>query len=204
MILKFDHISFSCTKENAKSTSVVAGCKPEFQELSLRNLDCKQTFFKDAHPDHDIYMYAGAQTIPIEVTAYDTCHLGRDSMTVEKERIILYSPEPERTAQFLMLFGLREVRRSEGEFVLEGRFVLGGVVVGVRKADAVEWRLDKEGWSSLGFLAGDARKELDRIRAAGCDVTDVEELEVNQRLLRIGFCVGPFGEIMEVISIKKE
>ncbi|MDE7352667.1 MAG: hypothetical protein K2O06_06410 [Acetatifactor sp.] len=148
-------------------------------------------------------MYEKPQNLPVEITAYDTCFPGADSMTVEDRSIIMYSPHPEKTSEFLSLFGLKKTEGTGEDLVLEGRFALGGVTFGVRKADAVEWRLDKTGWSSVGFLSSNVQKELEKVQAAGYEVTWAEELEVNHRRMNIGFCKGPFGEIVEIISLQR-
>lgn len=204
MIIKFDHISFSCGKEQAEALPITAGYEKLFHRLSLRNLSCKNFFFQEFHSDHNIYMYEKAGALPVEITAYDSCFSGRNNMIVENDAIIFYSPDPPKTMAFLMLFGFKEEQTGEERFVLKGNYILGvSVTVRIIKTDYVEWKLDKTGWSSLGFLSSDAEKELSRLSAAGYYVTDVEELQVNNNLMNIGFCRGPFGEIIEIISIKR-
>lgn len=201
MIIKFDHISFSCGKEAARPLLVTAGYELQFQEQALKNISCKQAFFHVPHAEHDIYMYEKPQKLPIEITMYDTCFPGIDSMSVENHSIVMYSTHPEKTSEFLSLFGLKKTEQTGDDLMLEGRFALGGVTFGIRKADAVEWKLDKTGWSSVGFLSSNVQKELDRVKAAGYEVTCAEELEVNHRRMNIGFCKGPLGEIIEIISL---
>lgn len=204
MIIKFDHISFSCGKELAQSIPFISGYELQFQERALKNINCKQSFFKMPHREHDIYMYEKPQNLPIEITAYDTCFSGRKSMAVENNSIIMYSPYPEKTIEFLSLFELKRAGRKGNDFVLEGRFVLGGVTLQVRDANIVEWKLDKTGWSSVGFLSSNVLKELKKVQDAGYEVTCTEQLEVNHRRMNIGFCKGPFGEIIEIIGLQKE
>lgn len=203
MIIKFDHISYSCGRDLAQSVPIPSGYELQFQEKSLKNISCKQSFFKVPHREHDIYMYEKPGNPPIEITAYDTCFSGIESMAAEGHSIVIYSPYPEKTAEFLSLFGLKKVEQDGAELALEGRFALGGVTFLVRKADAVEWSLDKTGWSSVGFLSSNVQKELKKVQEAGYDVTCAEELEVNHRRMNIGFCKGPFGEIIEIISLQK-
>lgn len=204
MILKFDHISFSCEKKEFPLFSIISGYELQFQEVSLKNLNCKQTFLQSPHADHDIYMYENKQLPPIEITAYDTCFKGRDSMSMENGMPVIFSPNPEKTAAFLVLFGLKQTHSDNTESVLEGNFVLGGpITIRIKKADTAEWKLDKAGWSSICFLSSDSFKELKKLSAAGYAVTDVEELDVNQKRMSIGFCKGPFGEIIEIISVKR-
>ena len=203
MIIKFDHISFSCGRDLARSVPIPSGYELQFQEKSLKNISCKQIFLKVPHREHDIYMYEKPGNPPIEITAYDTCFSGIEGMAAEGHSIVIYSPHPEKTAEFLSLFGLKKVEQDGAELALEGRFALGGVTFLVRKADAVEWSLDKTGWSSVGFLSSNVQKELKKVQEAGYEVTCAEELEVNHRRMNIGFCKGPFGEIIEIISLQK-
>ncbi len=204
MIIKLDHISFSCGKSQICSLPPAAGYELQFRELSLKNLRCKESFFRRPQPDHDIYLYERKGGLPVEITAYDTCFCGTDSLALKEDTIMVYSPEPYKTAEFLMMFGLKKERADADGLLLIGGFVIGGpLTVRVSQADSAEWMLDKTGWSSLGFLSNDSQRELARLSAAGYETTDAEELEVNQKPMNIGFCRGPFGEIIEIISIKR-
>lgn len=204
MILKFDHISFSCEKQQVQSLPLTAGYELQFREMSLRNLGCKEAFFQKPHTDHDIYMYERKGALPIEITAYDSCFSGVSSMDMENDSILIYSPDPAETADFFMLLGLKSERLDKTAFVLKGSFILGGsITLRILQSGMAGWKLDKAGWSSLGFLSGDSQKELRRMHDAGYEVTDAEELIVNQKAMNIGFCKGPFGEIIEIISLKR-
>ncbi|MCM1213723.1 MAG: hypothetical protein NC331_00485 [Lachnospiraceae bacterium] len=203
MIMKFDHISFSCERKSVRSVSSISGYELQFQNFNLRNIDCKKIFFREPQQGHDIYLYEKVQDVPVEITAYDTCFQGEDSMDVENSTVIMYSPDPGKTSEFLASLGLKKMESCGDELFLEGKFALGRVSCAIRKVNAVEWKLDKTGWSSICFLSSDTKKELQRIQAAGYNVTSVEELTVNQKRMDIGFCTGPFGEIVEIISIKR-
>ncbi len=204
MIIKLDHISFSCRKSQISSLPPAAGYELQFCESSLKNLRCKESFFQQPQPDHDIYLYERKGGLPVEITAYETCFSGTDSLAFKDDTVTVYSPEPYKTAEFLMMFGLKKNQDIDNGLILIGRFVIGGpLTVRVSQADSAEWKLDKTGWSSLGFLSNDSQRELARLSAAGYETTDTEELIVNQKLMNIGFCSGPYGEIIEIISIKR-
>ena len=69
MIIKFDHISFVCSRINKEQILKNKG-EPLFKEISLKNLEIKKILMHVPQDDHDLYFYE--EDYPTEYIFYDS------------------------------------------------------------------------------------------------------------------------------------
>lgn len=206
MIVKFDHISYSCALSQENNTrNLFDGYEVQFHEVELDNLPMKHTYMHEKPSKHNIMLLQKNGAYPVEITAYETCHKrsnGIDEKYVLSEELIeIFSENPEKTEQFFELLGMKKGEDS----VLELKPLLDEkkVRIKVHKSNEnTQVRLDEEGFGSLAFVVDNAKKQKQSLTDNGIACTETEELTVNGKKLKIFFTNSPSGEIIELIGLR--
>ena len=64
-----------------------------------------------------------------------------------------------------------------------------------------EHMLDDLGFSGFGFVSTSIENDRSFLKSKRVCVTDIEEIIINQKGLKIFFAIGPSGEKVEVIGV---
>ena len=206
MIVKFDHISYSCALNNEeKVRSMFEGYHTEFHEVDLKNMPMKFKYMHSETEKHNIMLLSKTGSYPVEITAYDTCQERQEGVlpkyVVKDELIEIYSVNPEKTKVFLELVGLKK----EEDGVLWVKPMLDERVLKIKvcqsKQDTAVY-LDEEGFGSLAFVVDNAKKHREQMINGGFPCSEMEELLVNGKKLKIFFTNSPTNEIIEFIGLR--
>lgn len=205
MILKFDHISFSCDKEKDYRASIPEGYREIFAEMGLPNTECKRSFLSNWQDVHNIIMLESESGIPIEVTQYKTVS-GESKLSLYQNEIHIPTPNILSSVSYFLCLGLKVLKQGETDAVLGLRPFLDKdeFLIYLKQGSSPPFPfLDVMGYSSIGLFVGRIDKEADKLRKAGYMVTQPSALTVNRKLLEIVFSHGGSGEIVELIAIGK-
>ena len=71
MLIKIDHVSYSCDDQFDCKRFFDMGYATEFCEERLENIECKKNLLKYKARLHNIYMLTKEDSIPIEITMYE-------------------------------------------------------------------------------------------------------------------------------------
>lgn len=199
MIIKFDHISYSCKTEESVEW-LVGNYIQEFKETHLPNIEAKCAFLQKYEPFHDIALYNCHGKYPIEVTAYPECMGENKKFDISDEVITVYSMCPEKTVAFYEAVGFR---LSEGMFLELLPFMeQKKVILQVVQADIGEVFLDKKGFGSLAFVVDRIEKHKQQLEKKGYAVSSTDPLSVNGKELKICFVSDDAGDIVELIGVR--
>lgn len=199
MIIKFDHISFSC-RMGEENKGLLEGYVQEFEEKGLKNIAAKASFFQNGSPYHDISLYRHERKYPIEITAYPECTGENKKYQVTDEAITVFSKDIAETKAFYEALGFKETQ--EGVLELLPFMEQKKVVLFLEKADTEEVYLDKSGFGSLAFVVDRIEKHKTQLEKKDFFVTDIEILTVNGKELKICFAANKAGDIVEFIGIR--
>ena len=61
-------------------------------------------------------------------------------------------------------------------------------------------KLDDSGLNCIAFISNSLEQEKRNLQNSGIGTTEIEEIEINEKVLKIFFCLGPTGELVEIIS----
>ena len=88
MIVKLDHISYSCAygKEESIKASF-EGYREIFREENIENLSIKSEFMSTQEKEHCLYMMVKEGDVPIEITSYPGCFSGRERLSLKEGKI---------------------------------------------------------------------------------------------------------------------
>ena len=205
MVLKLDHVSFSCGKEFEITNIIPNGYDKKFEEIDLQNIACKIPFLKRKCKTHNIFMYEGEtdKSIPIEVTQYTDVVDYKTSIKLDGRRIMWPVVDTEAAKEFFVAVGGKAdsdlPRVVFKPFLDKASFEIEFVEA---KDNEMPF-LDVEGFSSLGIFSDNAKKEMDKMSNKGYFVTEVSEIVVDGKKMDIGFVMGKNNEIVEFISVSK-
>ncbi len=199
MIIKFDHISYSC-QTGEEPVGLLEGFTQEFSETKLPNITAKNSFLKNKAATHNISLYRCEGKYPIEITAYPECDGENRKYDVSDDLIVVYSPDVETTVAFYEAIGFKVTEDKCLELLpfMEQK----KVVLQVKEADTDEVFLDKGGFGSLAFVVDRIEKHRTQLEKKAFQVTDVEMLKVNGKELKICFVTDGIGDIVEFIGIR--
>lgn len=206
MIVKFDHISFSCTLEEEKEVrDLFKNYEIVFHEEKLRNSVIKKDYMCAEQELHNITLLNAQDEYPIEITAYPKCILSDLNEGVKYELvddyIVIYSVEPSETERFLELLGMKQGEDTLWEVkpLLDKR-KLRIKVCKVEKDRKIY--LDSVGYGSLAFLVDNICKQKKLLENNNIRCSDIDELLVDGKMLKIFFASSITGEIIEFIGLR--
>lgn len=205
MILKFDHISFSCKNEDAgKVMKSLDGYELVFCEEKLHNMNSKKNIMKQVQAFHNISLMHSSAGLPIEITSYNFCESSNDYLMLDGCIIKLFSPKIEYSIQLFRHLGFKIEEKAPSVYLAELKPLLDKepVTILIQEREIQRPYLDSNGFSSLAFIVDNLEKEKEKLSRLHYNTTEIECLCVNKKQLKIFFLEGISGEIFEFIALK--
>ncbi len=205
MILKIDHISFSCDKKTNYIDYIPNDYAISFSEIGLPNVECKNDLlWNQDNKTHDIFMFQSDEgNIPIEVTRYNFT-AGESNIFVNKSDVFIPTCDIEESAHFYGCFGMEVIEKSAVDTVLELSTFLNKNPLRIHLRKSVKKRnpfLDIVGFSSIGFFVDCIEEEVKKLSSDGYAFTGISPIKVNGKAMRVAFSYGNMGEIIEFIAL---
>ncbi len=201
MILKFDHIAFTCKrKELDEVLASFSEYKQVFFEKGLLNLSVKKQLLSTWKEDHDIVLLNREISFPVEITAYDdTCEGGK--FEINNGAIIVLSDNIFESEIFYQAIGFKK-----HDDMMEIRTILDKRPIPLKlipESDNMlgQTYLDSAGYCCLAFVTNNAEKERGRLIGKGVKVTGIQPLRINGKNVNIFFAYNDHSDICEFISI---
>lgn len=205
MIIKFDHISYSCS-DMKHTQDIISSYYLKFEESNLENIPCKKALLKQKNPLHNIYMYyAKGDDIPIEITQYTNIKGRNETMKISSRKIEWSVKNLEKAEQFLLCLGANKCKGEAYTYSLMAVLEKEPLMIYLKKDEnaVAPGYLDVEGWSSIGLIVDNVQNEAEKFKRNGFFVTESSPIMVNSKKLNIVFVRGFNGEIIELISLEK-
>ena len=204
MILGIDHIAYSVSDrevEKVKDNFIRAGYSIFFQETMLRNLPIKRQFLTDYHPFHDLMLLKKAGNISIELLNHHSTRHQAGFWNVRSEKeVVFHTPNVTDSVNFWKRIGFSNTRGKTVEY----NSVFSQLAIIFEQIDiSPATFLDDCGFNSLALLTSSVDDERDKLRDI-CICSEIAELVVNQRILRIFFARNTTGEIVEFFEIRRD
>lgn len=129
-------------------------------------------------------------------------------LTKEKisfNKIVIKTSKIEESVAFWKLFEFEEIVRDKGHILLSFKELFTNQEFFIQLEEIQETiknYLDSSYFNCIAFISSSIDKDRKKIKSLGNYVSDVEELKVNNKNLKISFIQGPSGEMVELIGIK--
>lgn len=208
MILKLDHVSYSCTYEEEKEIlKQFEGYKEVFFESNLINIDAKKTMMKHFCKYHNIRMLEKDSFIPIELTTYKSCEGNNNAIELKKDYsvIMLHTTNIENTYDFFSNLEIYEEEEVKDGIILSFQPLLSKELlkIYIHKVEKINFpMLDYKGYGAIGIFVDKTLNYMEKFKKNGYFVTEIETLKVNRKNLKIFFVKGKQGEILEIIGVR--
>lgn len=202
MILAIDHIAYGIGPGDAYAGQLEAvGYKSVFQERNVPNPQAKRTVVRQYSPTHTIAFYKKKGELNVELV--DHGHASPVSSpwisfdpAQEPRTIRVRSSVPEKSKQFWAALGFRD-----GKFFSP---LTGDIRLQIEPDEKMSLALaDDAGFNCIGFIAGALDADRVRLMETGFTATDISNITLNGRSMRIAFVRGPSGELVELIGMQK-
>ena len=202
MIVKFVHISYTCRiGEETAFRKAYSDYEEAFCEKKVPNLDVKMEFMKLNTREHDLYMMTKEGNYPIEITSYSECVEGKNRLRVNSDELVILSSDMEKTEAFYRALGF-----ATGDAGMSIKPMLNQTEIKIRIEQETDLShktyLDQKGWGILAFVVDNAKKQKRLLETAGVRATDIQELTVNGKCLKIFFAESNVGDLVELIGIR--
>lgn len=208
MILKVDHISYSCGMNVDFFAIIPKGYQLAFKEENLINVEAKKSFLKNKNYYHNIYMFENDENmIPIEVTQYTEIENCKSNLDFQGDVLIYNVLKVKDSTDFFSILGEIPTAVKDGFTILELKFALDKrkILLYFKEASEIynEPYLDVVGYSSLGIWVDSVEKYHKKYIENGYFPSDISEITVNKKQLKIFFVKGKNCEILEIIGLKR-
>lgn len=206
MVLKIDHVSFSCEKGQENSANVTPIYERVFFETDLPNISCKRELLKNHADTHNIIMYhAGESYIPIEVTQYPSVKNVNNDISLNQRAIEWKVKSIKESMGYFETVGFKCIDETNTYAIMKLKPFLDKEPIEISLLEteqiSAEGFLDVFGYSSLGLLVDNVEMELNKFAARNFVTTEVNSLEVNGKKMNVAFTKGPSNEIIELIAV---
>ncbi len=201
MILKIDHIAFTCQKaEVTEIMKMMEDWHPLFYEKHLKNLEIKKPFMRYWQEDHDIILLNSDRHFPVEITAYEHVAQSENKYEVLGDTVTVNTSSIERSKAFYHAIGFKE----EGSDRMTLKTVMDQMQLAIKlriaeKTQDSNYSLDTYGYCCLAFVTNNARREKNRLEKNAIKTTEIIRFRVNGRDMDIFFAWNPLGDMCEFI-----
>lgn len=199
MILKFDHLAFSCIKDKLnESITNFSDYESVFIEHNLPNLLIKEQLMQYKGATHDIALLNHKEKLSIEITAYDEVGDLVGKYDIKDNSIIVTTSSVKSSALFYEAIGFKH--NSDNCYnihpMLDDRDI--NIQFKENKMGSTNY-LDSAGFCCMAFITNKANKEKKRLEKLNISTTDIMELTVNGKLLNVFFAYNEYGDMVEFI-----
>jgi hypothetical protein len=122
-------------------------------------------------------------------------------------KMVIKVTDFEKSIAFWECFGFKLVRTKTDFALLEFRSVLTADIYQIylqerRISDGLPY-LDDSGFSCIAFISNSTKNERNLLDRKGFATTEIEELNLNHRVLNIFLARGFCGELVEIIDVQR-
>lgn len=212
MIVKIDHLA--TTSQDIildRSKWEEQGYTLHFCEFNKVNIEIKKPLLSVYHDVHDLALMSRDGAYAIELINHHNVNdrLGAYSLECYQANgfmncISISVPDMAQALKFWQLFGFQILQQGLHEvcLVFTDLFSRTGLYLRLFHSDTRKFfSLDDAGFTCLAFVSNSIEKDLTVFSEAGYDVTEIEPLEINKRMLRIAFMRGACGELVELVEV---
>lgn len=205
MIIKFDHLTFVTSQPNLQDTLdnfVKQGYNIKFKEERLANIEIKKKYLFFNQEFHDLYFLEASDSIAIEVISYSQTTTDNAPLQFNlRDKIIIHNAINQQALLDLYLtLGMKRV--DADNIIMNGMLDRDPIIGNFTNVDTVSFNLDNEGFCCPTLIVDSYPKTKQLVEGKGYFCSEVNELIVNNKQLKIFFVEGKFGEVIEIISIK--
>ena len=203
MILKFDHIAYSCNKEEISSLSnILKDYSLVFCEKNVKNLKIKEKLMFEYKDNHDIYLFEHKNNYPIEVTAYSNLSFKTDKYLLFEDYIVVNTSSFINSYDFYQKIGFKDI---ENNFLRINTIIGNSTKIQIQNNEILDEcksnKLDSKGFCCLAFITNNIAKEKRRLDSLNIITTDIMELELHKKQMNIFFAYNEYGDICEFIGL---
>lgn len=199
MILKFDHIAFSCIKAELHETiTQFWGYEPVFIEYDLPNLLIKEKLMLHKENTHDIALLRHKEKLPVEITAYDNVNDLVGKYDIKDSAIIAVTSSIQKSTFFYEAIGFK----CDPDNCYRIHPMLDDRKIEIQFKESTTGQnnyLDSAGFCCIAFITNKIDKEKVRLEKMSIYTTDIMKFKVGGKLLSIFFAYNEYGDVVEFI-----
>lgn len=209
MIIGIDHLALS-TENLDQGLEMLKGWnyEPEFILRNVPNHEAKKPYLSKISPHHDISLCRKKNGIAIELTAHAVCGPleGPYRVFMDEERAIqsitIETQDLKKSEAFWMGLGFKSCEREKTSSYLkfEGPFSqwnLSLKIIEDKNKKKIPSKIDLKGFSCLALLSTQVISDRKIFPLS----SELFEMNINHRKLKLCLLEGPDGECVELIEI---
>jgi len=137
------------------------------------------------------------QEIPLDIIGKNT------KQSFIFNQLYFKTHDMEQSIDFWKNFGFTIISSSKKYSLLKYSSILTNSEyffhLGLEKKSILHF-LNDAGCNAIAFFSNSLQNDLDMLSLNNIKTSKIEELEVNKKILKISFCTGPAGELVEIFS----
>ncbi len=212
MIIKIDHIAYSTLDiESEIKNFEKSGYNLVFLEKNLLNLTIKKDFLHKFQSTHNLSLMTKDNSYSIELLDHGFTNnqegfIRPYSMEKYFNKIIINTDNIEKSVDFFKLLGFSFTQIIDNMHELKFFSILNpnDFYIYLNYNEKNKYYLDDKNYNCLALITNSAQKEKEVLKNNGFKTTDIEELTVNGKNVKIFFTQRDDNEIVEIIEILRK
>lgn len=201
MITSLDHIAFSsCNVENDMKNFL--GYELLFKE-TLPNLKIKENFLSFYQPQHELALLKCSNGYNIEILNHGQI-TDKDGYIklVNQNKIVVKTNDIQKSKDFWSAIGFKEKEKGEMEFntIFPTSVKL---YLSFELSEQTDYKINDKGYNCIGLVTTSILKDIEKLKKLECEISEIQELTVNNKPMKICFAQRNLCEIIELIEIKR-
>lgn len=230
MILSIDHLALCLDSyDEGQQILSKLGYKCEYSVKSIKNPIIKKPFLENFSDTHEFSVYRKENNFSIELINHKKCFqkklriipkfsnlvnanteinfkklmsLNERIENFEEEKfnkIVLKVNDIQKSKNFFKILGFKEIEENTLEF----RPILENItyqIIFEMDPTILDQKLDDWGFNCIAFISNSSKQEKENFEKNGIITTEIEEILINEKTLKIFFIKGPSSELIEIIS----
>jgi hypothetical protein len=119
-------------------------------------------------------------------------------------KLMVKTANSAESVRFWECLGFKHAGKTEGFSLLEFRSPLSKSSCTLylkTEETGGKYFLDDDGFNCIALMSNSSEKEKDNLSGMNFRTTEIEQFNINNRLLNIFFAIGPCGELVEIVSL---
>ena len=205
MIIAIDHIAYSSLDVKTSIRDFLAkGYRLEFVE-TLPNLEIKKPFLSKYNKTHELALLTNNTGYNIEILNHGAMSGDEGYIKlVPDDEIIIRTDSIERSKDFYSKLGFKFKNTNDAIFssILSGNKKLKLTLE--QQNIEQNFKIDDAGFNCIGFITTNVEKDVANLKQFDCKISEIQELKVNSKLMKICFVQRANCEIVELIEIGRK
>jgi len=203
MIINIDHIAYSSLDIESDIKIFEANkYNLQFAEI-LPNLKIKEQYLSKYRSTHELALLTGQKGYNVEILNHGEVTESDGYIDlIDNENAMIYTDDIDSSINFWSYFGFK--KNHADSMIFSSLFLKDQkYVIKFKRCEKLIRKLNDKGFNCIAFVTTDIEKDCKNLSELGYNTTEIQNLAVNKKNMKIAFVQRDTNEIVELIEVKR-